>query len=331
MIIKTPSRLHMCLIDMSGEYGRTDGGIGLTINQPNLILKGTESNSNNITVDFKNDVGIDAKPECQNKVIETAEKIRKFYDIEAGFDFEVFQTYPAHSGLGSGTQIALATAKIMTETMGIHDNSFKLSSIVGRGGTSGIGTFSFDYGGFIVDGGHSLKDKSEFLPSSASDVKPPQLLGHYDFPEDWDILVAIPRDNEHINGQREINIFQTYCPIAKSEVEQMSHIIFMNLIPFLLEEQIEEFGYCIDQIQNKGFKKIELSLQPPKLINLMNYMRDCGAYGVGMSSFGPAIYTVYDKNNKDIVKATKEYLSTEDGDVVFTTKAQNHGFEFIEK
>ena len=141
MIIKTPSRLHMCLIDMSGEYGRTDGGIGLTINQPNLILKGIESNSNKITVDFKNDVGIDAKPECQSKVIETAEKIRKFYDIETGFDFEVFQTYPAHSGLGSGTQIALATAKIITETMDIHENSFKLSSIVGRGGTSGIGTF----------------------------------------------------------------------------------------------------------------------------------------------------------------------------------------------
>ena len=86
-----------------------------------------------------------------------------------------------------------------------------------------------------------------------------------------------------------------------------------------------------DVVQSKGFKKVELSLQPPKLINLMNYMRDCGAYGVGMSSFGPAIYTVYDKNNKDIVKATKEYLSEEEGDVVFTTRAQNHGFEFIEK
>ena len=93
MIIKTPSRLHMCLIDMSGEYGRTDGGIGLTINQPNLILKGIESNSNKITVDFKNDVGIDAKPECQSKVIETAEKIRKFYDIETGFDFTQYDGF----------------------------------------------------------------------------------------------------------------------------------------------------------------------------------------------------------------------------------------------
>lgn len=27
-------------------------------------------------------------------------------------------------------------------------------------------------------------------------------------------------------------------------------------------------------------------------------MKDAGAYGVGMSSFGPAVYTVFDDNNK---------------------------------
>ena len=31
MIIKSPSRLHLTLIDMNGSYGRIDGGIGLTI------------------------------------------------------------------------------------------------------------------------------------------------------------------------------------------------------------------------------------------------------------------------------------------------------------
>ena len=48
MIIKTPSRLHMCLIDMSGAYGRIDGGIGLTIDQPNFIIKGEESDTKDI-------------------------------------------------------------------------------------------------------------------------------------------------------------------------------------------------------------------------------------------------------------------------------------------
>ena len=38
MIIKSPSRLHMSLIDLSGAYGRIDGGIGLTLKNPNFVL-----------------------------------------------------------------------------------------------------------------------------------------------------------------------------------------------------------------------------------------------------------------------------------------------------
>lgn len=327
MIIKAPSRLHMCLIDMSGAYGRTDGGIGLTINQPNFILKGEENNSNEITVDFGDEISGEIKPECNTKIINAAEKTCTYYGIDKGFNFEVQKAYLAHSGLGSGTQMALSTAKIITETIGRHENSVKLASIVGRGGTSGIGTFSFDYGGFIVDGGHSLKEKGSFLPSSASHARPPQLIAHYDFPKDWNILITIPKNNDHVHGQQEVNIFQNNCPVPKSEVEQMSHIIFMNLIPFLLEHNIYEFGSSIDKIQEKGFKKVEVGLQPPKYIKLMNYMRNQGAYGVGMSSFGPAIYTIFNKENQDIVKATKDYL--DDDEIVFVTKAQNHGYEFI--
>ena len=37
MIIRSPSRLHLALIDMNGAYGRIDGGIGLTIKDPNFV------------------------------------------------------------------------------------------------------------------------------------------------------------------------------------------------------------------------------------------------------------------------------------------------------
>ena len=52
MIIKSPSRLHLTLIDMNGSYGRIDGGIGLTIKDPNFVLYG-EPAEKGITVDFK--------------------------------------------------------------------------------------------------------------------------------------------------------------------------------------------------------------------------------------------------------------------------------------
>ena len=51
MYIKSPSRLHLGLIDMNGSYGRLDGGIGLTIKDPNLLLYG-EPAEKGITIEF---------------------------------------------------------------------------------------------------------------------------------------------------------------------------------------------------------------------------------------------------------------------------------------
>ena len=325
MMIKTPSRLHMTLIDLNGSYGRFDGGVGLTLANPHFILK-SEETEKGITIGFDDNItNPEILDECITKISNSAERVINHFNIESGFHFQVKQAYFPHSGLGSGTQISLATGKLICEHIGQNILSPNLGAIVGRGGTSGIGTFSFDLGGFIADGGHSSKEKSTFLPSSASGARPPHLIGQYDFPEDWNILIALPSADNSVTGNKEVNIFQHYCPVPKSEVEQVSHVVFMNLIPYLLEHDIENFGASIDMIQTRGFKKIEVSLQPPKLVNLMNFMRDNGAYGVGMSSFGPVTYTVYDKSNKDIVKATEEYL---DGDgIVITTKAQNHGYE----
>ena len=42
--IKTPSRLHFCLIDMNGSLGRINGSLGLALNYPNFILEAIPSN-----------------------------------------------------------------------------------------------------------------------------------------------------------------------------------------------------------------------------------------------------------------------------------------------
>ena len=60
----------------------------------------------------------------------------------------------------------------------------------------------------------------------------------------------------------------------------------------------------------------------------MQAIEDLGAYGVGISSFGPVLYTVFDESNEFIVEKTKELLDGKG--TVFVTKAQNHGF-VIEK
>ncbi len=324
MIIKSPSRLHMTLIDLSGAYGRIDGGMGLTLQDPNFILFG-EPTEKNIQIDFSQSIMNNCKKECIEKIQDAAFKVKNYFNIDEDFYFKIENAYLPHSGLGSGTQIALSTAKIITKTMGIEADAYKLAQIVGRGGTSGIGTCSFENGGLIIDGGHSLEEKSSFSPSSSSSANPPILLANYNFPKDWKILIVLLNSDIHINGTKEVNIFQKYCPISKTEVCELSHIIFMNIIPFLLEHNIQGFGKGIDTIQELAFKNIEVSLQSTKIKNLMTKLREIGAYGVGMSSFGPAVYSIYDKNNKHIVNEIKDYVGS--NGIVLTTKAQNSGYE----
>ena len=324
MYIKSPSRLHLGLIDMNGSYGRLDGGIGLTIQDPHLILYG-ESAEKGITVDFSDDFKFndDIRNEYSNKITKAATEVIDFYDIDEGFYFRVDSAYPSHSGLGSGTQIALSTGKLITEHIGQKANGYELGKITGRGGTSGIGVFAFDHGGFIVDGGHSIKEKSSFLPSSASKANPPQLFGNYDFPDEWGVLLVILKSDVSVNGQKEVNIFQKYCPIDRNEVELYSHLIFMNMIPFLLEKDLPCFGNIINKIQTIGFKKIEVELQSDNIKQLMAKLTEIGAYAVGMSSSGPTVYSFYDKTNEHIVQEIKDYVG--DDGIVITTKAQNHG------
>ena len=85
-----------------------------------------------------------------------------------------------------------------------------------------------------------------------------------------------------------------------------------------------------ETVFNDWYKKFlkEESEMNAEIKNAKKY-RDAGAYGVGMSSFGPTVYTVVDNRNKEkVLKATKDLLGE---DVpIFVTKGQNSGY-VIEK
>ncbi len=328
LIINTPSRLHLTLIDLNGSCGRIDGGVGITIQDPELILRVelADYKNNGIKIHFN-----DSENLSENLISDYSQKIKKsaintlkYFNIDSSFDFFVEKSYPAHAGLGSGTQLSLATAKLITELNGLEVEPATLGHIVGRGGTSGIGVGAFHHGGFIVDGGHSKIEKSDFLPSSASSASPPPLLAHYDFPEDWDIVLAIPNLQEGVSGKKEVNIFQKYCPIPLSEVQELSHLILMKMMPSILEKDISAFGDSINQIQSIGFKKREMELQDKLIGDILNTMREAGASGAGMSSFGPTLFAVTQDNSKDVLKAVEESMSGYEG-ISIITRAQNTG------
>ena len=87
----------------------------------------------------------------------------------------------------------------------------------------------------------------------------------------------------------------------------MSNLLLMKMMPAVLEKDLDAFGDSVNRIQDIGFKKIENQLQKPVIGEIMNLLRDAGAPGVGMSSFGPTIYAITD-SAKDIVSAAHDAL-----------------------
>jgi len=316
--VKTPSRLHMTLIDLNGSLGRVDGGVGLALEEPSVILEAEIV-----------DNGIIVEGDDSNRVVEVAKKVMKNFDLGGGLHIRILEKYEDHIGLGFGTQRSLAIASAITRLHKINVSIKDLAKIVERGGTSGIGVVAFEIGGFIVDGGHTFganKQKQSFLPSSASKAHPPIVISREDFPDDWLIVLAIPEINRRIHGAIEVELFSRYCPIPISEVQALSHIILMKLLPSVIERDIIDFGESISKIQNIGFKKIEVNLQPDKVKEIMKIMNKANTYGVGLSSFGPTLYTVVDDMKKALMIAkTTEESMREIGGRVLITKARNEG------
>jgi beta-ribofuranosylaminobenzene 5'-phosphate synthase len=141
-------------------------------------------------------------------------------------------------------------------------------------------------------------------------------------------VLALP-DTQGAHDAKEVNIFQQECPIPLNEVQELSHIILMKMMPAIIEKDIEAVGYCINHIQNIGFKKRELQLQSQAVRDVMTLMQDNGAYGAGMSSFGPAVYGIVD-NSEDaayLKEDVQELLDNTIGGRAIVTKANNTGAE----
>ncbi|WP_292461259.1 beta-ribofuranosylaminobenzene 5'-phosphate synthase [Methanothermococcus sp.] len=339
LTIISPSRIHLGLIDLNGSIGRVDGGMGITLDYPNFIIEGRESPD--IEIEFDKNLNTHStnnnhfnsaidKNELKKRIQEVSKNILNYIG-EKGIYLNIKSIIPQHSGLGSGTQIALSTGKLISLIYNKELDGKTLSNITGRGGTSGIGVNAFEKGGFIIDGGHTFgkgKDKEEFRPSSASkNVRVPPILFRHDF--NWDIVLTIPKGNS-IYGNKEVDIFKKYCPIPLNETQKMCHLILMKMMPAIIENDIKSFGEVVNELQYMGFKKVEVGLQKDIVKKLLGALQKI-SYS-GLSSFGPTIYSICDgkEDIQKVVETSQEFFDKNgiDGNIIIT-KGNNKGFKII--
>jgi beta-ribofuranosylaminobenzene 5'-phosphate synthase len=269
--VAAPARLHFGGLDLAGRLGRRFGGLGAAIPCPSLQIETTVADR--LTAE-----GPDAE-----RALEFARRFLLYHHLTGGAHLLVRRAIPSHSGLGSGTQLGLAVARALSDLYGLPGDVMELARATGRGKRSAIGTWAFALGGFIVEGGRR--------PESDS-IAP--LLARFTIPETWRYVVAVPAGGRGLSGAAETKAFEELPPPSDREVERVSHLVLMQLLPSLVEGDLASFGDALSQVQRitgGWFATQQGGIFAPGLTEqLISRMAQWGAYGVGQSSWGPTAY-----------------------------------------
>lgn len=323
IVCQFPARLHFGLLDMNGSLGRVDGGIGLAIAQPATVLEAVRADA----------VRVRGVMEASLR-----ERLRQGLPIVCarlglpGAQVTVHQAPPPHSGFGSATQTLVGAAKTVSLLAGRSMASTRLAHLMGRGGTSGIGSAVIDGGGFIVDGGHAFRRgrgaKTGFAPSGAAETfSPPPVLMQRPFPAPWRILVCCPQGLD-ISGKQEADLFARVCPVPDDQVARMSRILLSQILPALAEEDLDAFGRGLEAYQGLGFKQAEIRSQTPTVRACMERLRARGGQGVGMSSWGPTVFAL-GRDLEALQQDMQAWLRARGGGEAFVTAADNAGCRIL--
>lgn len=265
--VTVPARLHLGFVDLNGSLGRRFGGIGLAIGGPRT--RATLCRAARMQV-----IG----PESERG----RRHLERMRDIIASPDnhrLTIDEVVPAHIGLGSGTQIALAIAAGMRRLHGLPLDIEGDATRLGRGARSGIGIGLFHGGGVVMDGGQG------------DGGTPPPIISRIAFPEAWRVLLVLDPARSGMHGEAERSAFTALAPMSDADAAHLCRLVVMKALPALAEQDIENFGAAITELQARlgdHYAPVQGSrFTSPTVAAALALLDHQGAFGIGQSSWGP--------------------------------------------
>jgi beta-RFAP synthase len=280
--IVTPSRLHFGLLAWGEDHPRQFGSVGLMIDRPGIEIGASASST------------WSADGQLGDRVLAVARRVADALAHEGQtlepFHLATERAPREHVGLGTGTQLSLAVARLLLAASGeMEPSAERLAVLTGRGGRSGIGVHGFMHGGLLVDGGRSPESKV------------PPLLARMELPDDWSIVVIIPPVGHGLAGFDERQAFGRLTAVPTRTVERLCRIVLLDLLPAAAERDLEDFGSALARLQEevgRGFAPVQGGLfAHPRSEAIAAAMRGSGLVGVGQSSWGPALFGIVRKDD----------------------------------
>jgi len=265
--VSVPARLHLGFLDIDGSLGRRFGSLGLAITSPVTRISIQRAAETSVS-----------GPESARAGRYLA-ALSKALGLTGRHRLTVETVSPAHSGLGSGTQIALGVAAALRKLNGLDLEVRADAERLGRGGRSGAGVGLFEQGGLVLDGGRT------------ADSGPAPIIARHPFPEDWRILLIHDRRRDGIHGEAELKAFAELPPIPQGLAAHLCHLVVMRALPGLVERDIGSFGAAITEIQRvvgDWFAAAQGGRYASEAVaRALDQLSRAGAPGIGQSSWGP--------------------------------------------
>ncbi|MDE2371312.1 MAG: beta-ribofuranosylaminobenzene 5'-phosphate synthase [Burkholderiales bacterium] len=276
--VRAPARLHLGFLDPAATLGRRFGSLGVVIDG------------------FETDLEIAAAPGAEDRYESDEPAGAAEFDRLAGWlqqlrlrsgrpqalTLRLRRTLPAHAGLGSGTQLALALASAFVRWHGIEADTPTLAGWLGRGLRSGIGIAGFDAGGLLVDGG----------PGGTGASAP--VLARVEPPAAWRVVVALDARHRGLSGAEERAAIATLPPLPRTAAADLCHQVLMRVLPGVAGGDFTDFAAGVNAIQSllgEHFAPAQggSPWTSPAVGRLMRWLRDAAGdgVGVGQSSWGP--------------------------------------------
>lgn len=305
--VETSARLHLGFLDLNGSAGRKFGSIGLAIDAPVTRLTLARSTAPRVE-----------GPES-DRVAAHIETLRTSLALPHTYKVAIETAIPAHVGLGSGTQLALAVAAGLRTLEKLPEDREADATLLRRGARSGVGAALFSQGGVVVDGGHG-----------ATKTLPP-IISRLAFPEAWRVILVMDTAQTGVHGDAEREAFAKLPVFPELDAARICRAVLMQALPGLIEADLAAFGAAISQIQillGDYFATAQGGARytSAKVAAVMEVLQRHGAQGTGQSSWGPTgfAFAASDDEAQRLVAAAREN-SAQANLTMLICRGINHG------
>jgi len=271
--VQAPGRLHLGFLDPAGTLGRPFGSLGLVIDGPQTLVDLARAQADS----FDGFTGGEAELQRARTHVET---LRRATGCRAPLALHLRSALPAHAGLGSGTQLALAVGRAFCAAFGIGMETPQLAGVLGRGARSGVGVAGFDQGGLLVDGG------------PRADGAPAALLARIALPAEWRVLLVLDPRCRGLSGAAEKAALERIEPLPRSAAAEICHEVLMRVLPGAAGAEFAPFAAGLTRVQQVlggHFAPAQegRAFTSAPVGRLLHWVARNAHAGIGQSSWGP--------------------------------------------